>query len=238
MALVRCKECEKEVSDSATKCPHCGARLKKSIVVILLKISLCVLGAVVLLAIYVGITTPKYESDALAVREVCEKYIANNNRASLAWQECREIYNDSISKGREEESGKNAKSRLSDEDERNRIEQSTAYKEEIASRKKQENEDAEMARKECAMSVDNKKNEYSKLMSERKYWEAAIVIRRCANLTEDKALNGMLSDAEIKSYLQDYRNAKNTKHKRNDALESLERHYPEQVRKLKLTKIL
>lgn len=29
MALTNCKECDREVSNKATKCPHCGARLRK-----------------------------------------------------------------------------------------------------------------------------------------------------------------------------------------------------------------
>ena len=30
MALIRCPECNKEVSDSASSCPHCGYPLKES----------------------------------------------------------------------------------------------------------------------------------------------------------------------------------------------------------------
>ena len=30
MALVKCKECGKEISTKADKCPHCGAPIKKS----------------------------------------------------------------------------------------------------------------------------------------------------------------------------------------------------------------
>lgn len=31
MALTKCKECGKEVSESAGKCPHCGAKVKKPV---------------------------------------------------------------------------------------------------------------------------------------------------------------------------------------------------------------
>lgn len=31
MALIKCKECGKDVSDSAGKCPHCGAKVNKPI---------------------------------------------------------------------------------------------------------------------------------------------------------------------------------------------------------------
>ena len=29
MAMIKCKECEKEISTSATKCPHCGMPITK-----------------------------------------------------------------------------------------------------------------------------------------------------------------------------------------------------------------
>lgn len=29
MALIKCKECAKEISDSAKQCPHCGFKKKK-----------------------------------------------------------------------------------------------------------------------------------------------------------------------------------------------------------------
>ncbi len=29
MALIKCKECKKEISDKADRCPHCGARMKR-----------------------------------------------------------------------------------------------------------------------------------------------------------------------------------------------------------------
>lgn len=32
MALIKCEECKNEVSDTAKRCPHCGYKLKKSIV--------------------------------------------------------------------------------------------------------------------------------------------------------------------------------------------------------------
>lgn len=34
MALISCKECGKEISDSAATCPHCGVALKEQKVVI------------------------------------------------------------------------------------------------------------------------------------------------------------------------------------------------------------
>jgi len=29
MAIIKCPECGKEISDKAEKCPHCGVKIKK-----------------------------------------------------------------------------------------------------------------------------------------------------------------------------------------------------------------
>jgi hypothetical protein len=53
MALIKCKECGKEVSSEAKKCPHCGKKLKTSslgkgiLYVFLILIGLIVLGAII-----------------------------------------------------------------------------------------------------------------------------------------------------------------------------------------------
>jgi hypothetical protein len=51
MALINCKECNKEISDSVKSCPHCGFKLKKSIskgklivVISLMAIAISVVG--------------------------------------------------------------------------------------------------------------------------------------------------------------------------------------------------
>lgn len=31
MALIKCEECKKEISDSAKQCPHCGYKKRKNI---------------------------------------------------------------------------------------------------------------------------------------------------------------------------------------------------------------
>ncbi|MGA1870140.1 MAG: hypothetical protein ACMUJM_16510 [bacterium] len=31
MALIRCKECNNEISDKADQCPHCGVKIEKGL---------------------------------------------------------------------------------------------------------------------------------------------------------------------------------------------------------------
>jgi tetratricopeptide (TPR) repeat protein len=53
MALVKCIECKKEISNTAKSCPHCGAKIKKSHVLRwILIILLIACGVIVSLAIY------------------------------------------------------------------------------------------------------------------------------------------------------------------------------------------
>jgi hypothetical protein len=52
MALVKCKECGKEVSKSAKKCPHCGYKLKMSF---LAKFGLFIFGFVIFGAFVSGL---------------------------------------------------------------------------------------------------------------------------------------------------------------------------------------
>lgn len=40
MSLVNCNKCQKQVADTAEKCPHCGAKLKDSFLEKLLKIGI------------------------------------------------------------------------------------------------------------------------------------------------------------------------------------------------------
>ncbi len=44
---------------------------------------------------------PKYEMDALENRRVCEEYLAGGNRLSITWQNCQQIYNEAMAKGKE-----------------------------------------------------------------------------------------------------------------------------------------
>ena len=51
MAMVKCKECGKEISTSATECPHCGKKITKPLVVIFEVIAIVLLLAVLWVAL-------------------------------------------------------------------------------------------------------------------------------------------------------------------------------------------
>lgn len=102
MALISCKECSKEVSDKASKCPHCGAQLKSSGIAKTFKFLLISILILVVLLFMIGSCTPEYERQARENRNVCEKYLAGGNPMTINWQECQRIYNEAISKGKEE----------------------------------------------------------------------------------------------------------------------------------------
>lgn len=69
MALANCPECKKEVSTDATRCPHCGKKLKMGVVA---KALLAILALAVLFIGY-GMSIPENEAKARAVRRTCEK---------------------------------------------------------------------------------------------------------------------------------------------------------------------
>ncbi len=49
MAMVKCKECEKEISSSASKCPHCGKVISNSRYVIIgVIIAVIIIGAILI----------------------------------------------------------------------------------------------------------------------------------------------------------------------------------------------
>lgn len=106
MALISCKECSKEVSDNASKCPHCGARLKPSAGATIFKFLFISFLGLMVLVFMVKSCVPKYEMEALESRRVCEEYLAGGNRLSITWQNCQKIYNEAMAKGKEEAQNK------------------------------------------------------------------------------------------------------------------------------------
>ncbi len=107
MALISCNECSNEVSDNATKCPHCGARLKSSLITKSIKFLFGAIFVFLIAVLVVNSCVPKYEMDALENRRVCQEVLAGGNRLSSTWQKCQHIYNEAISKGKIESSTKN-----------------------------------------------------------------------------------------------------------------------------------
>jgi hypothetical protein len=67
MAMTECKECHKEVSDSAAICPHCGKRQRMHRGWWFLIVPA---GCFALLLV-IGFSIPKHVSEANALRSIC-----------------------------------------------------------------------------------------------------------------------------------------------------------------------
>jgi RNA polymerase subunit RPABC4/transcription elongation factor Spt4 len=170
MALVLCKECSKEVSDAALRCPGCGAKLKMHTFSKLLIIILGFVIIILVLSVVNSIATPQYKKDAIAHRNICEKYIADNNPVSIAWRRCQDLYNDAIRKG--ESIGKPIVAAPEFKEERLKMDESLKAAEIQYSH-------------DC---INNKKQiiaEYNKLSAQNEWYKAGLKVWRCAELTND-----------------------------------------------------
>lgn len=170
MSLIICKECTSKVSDTAVRCPNCGARLKMSIIKKLFIFIAVVLLIFLIIGIIYSATTPKYKQDAERMRSTCEEYIANNNRASIAWRACQDAYHDAIRKG--ENLGKP-------------VEPTPEFKEE----KLKMQESLKLAENEymdnCVKNKESIKKEYNSLAAKNQWYLAGLKVWRCADLTND-----------------------------------------------------
>ena len=75
MALIKCKECGKEISDQATTCPNCGAKTeisKKKRYNIIIAICIAVIAFIIILSVYFVYTNNpiyKYKQEAISILE-------------------------------------------------------------------------------------------------------------------------------------------------------------------------
>ena len=76
MALIKCKECSNEVSDSAKKCPHCGAKLKMGFIA---KFFLFLLMMFFVGSFLAGLSQQR-KSDELAKMTVEERKVYEENK--------------------------------------------------------------------------------------------------------------------------------------------------------------
>ena len=91
MAIIKCKECNHEISTTAISCPKCGATASRS------KIWPWFIGiplALFILMMIYGTTIPEYENQAREARKVCEKI------APYQKDECWRIYDRAIAEGK------------------------------------------------------------------------------------------------------------------------------------------
>ena len=92
MAMTTCKECAKEISSTASACPHCGAKVPRT------KWWLWVpLGLIGLFLAY-GLSIPQYVSDANRARELCEQMIGG--RGTARQYECDRLHHEAIERGK------------------------------------------------------------------------------------------------------------------------------------------
>jgi hypothetical protein len=81
--------------------------------------------------------------------------------------------------------------------------------------------------KSCQQGIAIKRAEYDRLLSERKYWQAAGAIRACADVWPTKELTNLVANAEIQEHQAIIKNPKSTKAERLQAMERLVADYPE-----------
>lgn len=90
MSLYPCKECGQEISDKASACTKCGAKVLKT------KWWLWIpLGLVALFILY-GMSIPEYKARAMKERRVCEEMA---KQGITTFGECNRIYSEAIVKG-------------------------------------------------------------------------------------------------------------------------------------------
>jgi hypothetical protein len=92
MTLIKCRECEAQVSSDAKTCPKCGAPVPHP------KLWPWVVGIpVILFAAFIlyGMSIPEYEAQARRVRDVCEKLAAPGQQII-----CDEQFDEAIARGR------------------------------------------------------------------------------------------------------------------------------------------
>jgi hypothetical protein len=90
MSLHPCAECGQEISNKASACPKCGAKVAKTKWWIWIPLGLF------LAFILFGMSIPKYKSEARQLRNACEELV----KAGIgSLRECDQIYSEAIAKG-------------------------------------------------------------------------------------------------------------------------------------------
>jgi hypothetical protein len=83
------------------------------------------------------------------------------------------------------------------------------------------------AKEECVAQVANMTAKHAELMKAKKYWEASLAVRRCANLLPSEDLKKLVREAEIASHLQTINDRKSPAIDRARAMQMLARDYPD-----------
>lgn len=164
--LINCKECHKEVSPSATTCPHCGAKLKMGS---FSKFVLITGGLVVAFFGFFAIKTmlePEYVRDARAARALCEANIGKF--PGFTQGICDSNYSNAIlSEGRNEDAAAPIDYK--------------ARSEFDESQKKLRDE----LKRSCNTNKKKIYEEYLLLANQGEWWKAGLKVWNCAEATND-----------------------------------------------------
>ncbi len=80
---------------------------------------------------------------------------------------------------------------------------------------------------DCTAKIDAKKQEYARLRSERKHWDAALELRSCADALQSAELRKLVREAEIASHMADINDPKKPPRDKARAMFMLARDYPD-----------
>jgi hypothetical protein len=219
MSIIKCSECQAEISSTAKACPKCGAVVPKT------KIWPWVVGVpmgLVALILVWSSSKPDYEHNAIAARSVCEKNFGGSRG------DCDRVYSNIIREG------KMAAETPAQRAEREKLDAFIKAREQVAFDKQKTayDEEQEAIKKrvtsECAPLLEEKKSRYKALFASGRYWYAATALRACAKASEDAALKKMVADAEFKSYVADINSPKTSTEQKLQAITSMSRDFPEQ----------
>ncbi|MBY0444979.1 MAG: DUF2845 domain-containing protein, partial [Burkholderiales bacterium] len=86
---------------------------------------------------------------------------------------------------------------------------------------------AAKAKDACLSTLEAKKAQYAMFMKERKFWDASLSLRSCADVLAQPDLVKLVGEAEIASHMADINNLRSPPRERARAMYMLARDYPE-----------
>jgi hypothetical protein len=222
MSIIKCLECQAEISSTALACPKCGAVVPKT------KVWPWVVGVpvglVALILVWSG-SKPDYEHKANAAREICDQ------RYDTLKPDCNREHYRAIKEG--ERAAETSAQRAKREERESAVK--AYHQAEIDKQKAVYDKEQEKIKKrvasECAPLLDEKKARYKALFASGKHWEAATALRACASASDDAGLKKMVSDAELRSYVTDIESPKISAMQKLQAINQMARDFPEQAKK-------
>ena len=221
MSIIKCIECQAEISSTAVACPKCGAVVPKA------KVWPWVVGipvGILALIMLWSASKPDYEHKAIAARKVCEKNLGGSI------EDCGRVYVSIIRDGERAAETPAQRAEREKQDAAVKSYHQAAFDKERAADEKKQEELKRQMNAECAPLLDEKKTRYKALFASGRYWDAATALRACAKASDDAALKKMVADAEFKSYVADINSPKTSKDQKLQAITSMSRDFPEQAK--------